>query len=301
MEVIREAKSWQKIRFHSEHQEASVGYVPTMGALHRGHVSLIERARRENDIVVSSIFVNPTQFNDAQDLENYPRTLDDDAKLAEAAGCDYLFVPEVHEIYGENLEVDHVDLGLLTNSLEGHFRPGHFNGVVAVVKKLLQAIQPNRAYFGKKDFQQLAIIREMARLEAMDVDIIGCDLVRDPEGLALSSRNMRLSDSQKKQALALNRVLFWMAEKALHWKPVEVENWGREALMVAEGIDLEYLEVVNGSDFRKYAEWKDYDAAIALCAAFVGEVRLIDNLQVFPVEEIISLESSGQKAVSSSD
>lgn len=301
MEVIREAKIWQKIRSLSEHQSSSIGYVPTMGALHRGHASLIERARRENDIVVSSIFVNPTQFNDAQDLERYPRTLDEDAHLAETAGCDYLFVPDVKEIYGEDLNVEHVDLGLLTNSLEGHFRPGHFNGVVAVVKKLLQAIQPNRAYFGKKDFQQLAIIREMTRLEALNVEIIGCDLVRDAEGLALSSRNMRLTDEQKDQALALSRVLFGMMERASQWSPVELENWGRESLMASPGVQLEYLQLVNGPDFRKYAEWQHYDEAVALCAAFVGGVRLIDNLQVFPLEQTNTLESSGEKAVTSSD
>lgn len=301
MEVIREAKIWQKIRSLSKYNKSSIGYVPTMGALHRGHASLMERARHENDIVVSSIFVNPTQFNDAQDLERYPRTLGEDALLAEKAGCDYLFVPDVKEVYGEHLVVDHVDLGLLTNTLEGHFRRGHFNGVVAVVKKLLQAIQPNRAYFGKKDFQQLAIIREMARLEALDVEIIGCELVRDAEGLALSSRNIRLSDKQKDQALALNRVLFGMMERASQWSPVEVENWGRESLMASPGVQLEYLELVNGVDFRKYAEWEHYDEAVALCAAFVGGVRLIDNLQVFPQEQTNTRESSKEKVFTSSD
>ena len=152
MEIIREAKVWQKIRFNSDHTSKSVGFVPTMGALHSGHASLISQASSQNDLVVCSVFVNPTQFNDPQDLAKYPRTLELDAKLAEEAGCDYMYAPDVNEIYGQDLRVEPINFGLLTHTIEGHFRPGHFDGVAAVVKKLLQAVQPNRAYLVKRTF-----------------------------------------------------------------------------------------------------------------------------------------------------
>lgn len=262
-----------------------IGFVPTMGALHDGHLSLLHRAKAENDLVVVSIFVNPTQFNDPKDLEKYPRTLEADARILEAAGCDLLYAPNVEEVYGGAMEKQRVDYGALTAILEGAKRPGHYDGVVQVVRRLFEIVRPHRGYFGKKDFQQVAIIREMVRREQIPVEVVPCDLIRDESGLAMSSRNVLLSAESKKDALALVDTLRAMKARYPEESPKEIQEWGRSQLRNDPAVDLEYLEVLDGLNFEHPEAWKDYQSPMALVAAFVGGVRLIDNLEFIVSEE----------------
>lgn len=257
-----------------------VGFVPTMGALHAGHTSLIERARQECDLVVASIFVNPTQFNQTSDLTHYPRTLKEDLTLLEACGCDVAFVPAVPEIYPDGPIKAHWDFGLLSSALEGHFRPGHFDGVLTVVKRLFEIVTPHKAFFGEKDFQQLAHIRKMVEVESMDIHIVSCETVRDPDGLAMSSRNLRLSPDERKTALHISRILREMKDRAEEFDPPALEQWGRAEFHFTPGIRLEYLEITDGRTFAPVPDWADSDYPVILCAAYVGEVRLIDNLVI---------------------
>jgi len=257
-----------------------VGFAPTMGALHPGHTSLIERASKECDLVVSSIFVNPTQFNQTSDLTHYPRTLKEDLALLEACGCDIAFVPSVPEIYPAGPVKAHWDFGLLSSTLEGHFRPGHFDGVLTVVKRLFQIVAPHKAFFGEKDFQQLAHIRKMVEAEHMDIRIISCETIREPDGLAMSSRNLRLSHAERKTALCISRVLREMKDRTQEFDPPALEQWGRAEFQSTPGIRLEYLEVTDGRTFAPVPDWHDSEYPVILCAAYVGEVRLIDNLVI---------------------
>ncbi|MGC6531446.1 MAG: pantoate--beta-alanine ligase [Flavobacteriales bacterium] len=263
-----------------------VGFVPTMGALHDGHLSLVARARAACDVVVVSIFVNPTQFNNPQDLETYPRQVETDVALLAPTGVDFVFTPTIAEMYTPDEVVEDTDYGVLTHSLEGAFRPGHFNGVVAIVRKLFQAVQPNRAFFGEKDFQQLAILQELGRREFPALEVIGCPIIREPEGLAMSSRNALLSDQERQVALAISRTLFAAAARAAHDPPGAVRDWAWAQLTSAQGVDPEYVELVSRSTLEPTKQWKDADPAILLTAAQVGPVRLIDNCQVPSAAEL---------------
>lgn len=247
----------------------SVGLVPTMGALHDGHGSLIARAREENDTVVVSVFVNPLQFDDPEDYRNYPRCLEADVELAQRFGADVVFAPELDAMYpGGNPEIS-VSTGRMGTVLEGASRPGHFDGVATVVAKLFNIVRPDRAYFGQKDAQQLAIVRRMVADLNVEVDIVAADLVRAADGLAESSRNTRLSETERRQALALPRALASLAEGA----PVDE---ARATLASAPGVGLDYLVVVDPETF----EPTEARPALALGAVRVGPVRLIDNLAV---------------------
>ena len=257
----------------------SVGYVPTMGALHEGHASLVKMARQECDIVVVSIFVNPTQFENKNDLEKYPDTLQQDQEILEACACDFVFAPQAEEVYYDDLTKKNVDYGHLTALLEGKKRPGHYDGVVMVVRRLFEIIQPNRAYFGKKDYQQLAIIRELVKREMDHISIIGCELVRDHDGIALSSRNIRLSAEGRSHALSLSKVILAMKYQANHLSPKHLQHWGRYALNANPHVELEYLEVLDGLDFEHKEDWNHYAVPMVLVAAVVDGVRLIDNVE----------------------
>lgn len=256
-----------------------VGFVPTMGALHDGHISLINSGKEVCDVLVVSIFVNPTQFNNPDDLAKYPRTFDADLALLEKSGASALFFPSVDEMYPKP-EKNHWDFGLLSTSLEGHFRPGHFDGMLTVVKKLLQIVSPKSAFFGEKDFQQLALIRRMVLEEGLDVKIIGCPIIREKDGLAMSSRNTRLSAEGRIHALAISRVLFSMRERAVIVSPSELLSWGNDALRSSEGIEPEYLSIVNARTFERLDSWSKEDDAVVLVAAYVDGVRLIDNVVI---------------------
>jgi pantoate--beta-alanine ligase len=284
-QIVNTVQALQKQLNEARSNGRTIGFVPTMGALHEGHLSLVHQAGSTCDVVVCSIFVNPTQFNDPSDLEKYPRQLEQDVALLSSNGCTLAFAPDASEMYSSEEKVASVDYGVLTHSLEGAFRPGHFDGVVAIVRKLFQAVQPDCAFFGKKDFQQLAIIRELGRREFPDLNIVGCPIVREESGLALSSRNVLLSDEAKEQALALSRTLFAAAERARHEPPQAVRNWAWEQLVSAQGVDPEYLELVSRATLAPVQQWLEEDPAILLTAATVGGVRLIDNCAVLTSTE----------------
>ena len=255
-----------------------IGFVPTMGALHEGHASLVRRAVAENDVVVVSDFVNPTQFNDKNDLLKYPRTLEADCELLEKEGASYVFAPSVEEIYPEP-DTRQFDYAPLDTVMEGKYRPGHFNGVCQVVSKLFMIVEPHTAYFGEKDFQQLAIIREMVKRLDMPVQIVGCPIVREADGLALSSRNARLSEAERKQALAISQTLFKSKEYAGTHTVEETQLFVEASIAAAEGLELEYFELVDGNTLQKIATWDETNYPVGCITVYCGEVRLIDNIK----------------------
>ena len=255
-----------------------IGLVPTMGALHEGHASLVRRAVAENVIVVVSDFVNPTQFNDKNDLLKYPRTLEADCELLEKEGAAYVFAPSVEEIYPEP-DTRQFSYAPLDTVMEGKYRPGHFNGVCQIVSKLFMIVEPDKAYFGEKDFQQLAIIREMVKQMQFPLEIIGCPIVREADGLALSSRNARLTDEQRQQALNISRTLFQSKEYAVSHTVAETQQFVEDAIAASEGLELEYFELVDGTTLQKISRWEETDYAVGCITVFCGEVRLIDNIK----------------------
>jgi pantoate--beta-alanine ligase len=255
-----------------------IGFVPTMGALHEGHASLVRRAVAENEIVVVSVFVNPTQFNDKNDLLKYPRTLEADCELLEKEGAAYVFAPSVEEIYPEP-DTRQFSYAPLDTVMEGKYRPGHFNGVCQIVSKLFMIVEPDKAYFGEKDFQQLAIIREMVKQMQFPLEIIGCPIVREADGLALSSRNARLTDEQRQQALNISRTLFQSKEYAVSHTVAETQQFVEDAIAASEGLELEYFELVDGTTLQKISRWEETDYAVGCITVFCGEVRLIDNIK----------------------
>lgn len=253
-----------------------IGFVPTMGALHSGHIALVERARAECDIVVVSIFVNPTQFNDPSDLQKYPRTEEADLLLLEAAGADYVFAPSVEEVYPE-VDTRRFDFGALESVMEGAHRPGHFNGVAQVVSRLFDMVRPARAYFGEKDFQQLAIIRRMTAEMELPIEIVGCPIVRDVDGLALSSRNTLLVGEKRVAAPEIYRAISHAADKR---GMLPVEDFKRliiSSIDSNEHLKVEYFEVVDAATLQPVSEWGKGDLR-ACVAVFAGDVRLIDNI-----------------------
>ena len=256
----------------------SVGLVPTMGALHEGHASLVERSVRENEVTVVSVFVNPTQFNDKGDLERYPRTLEADCRLLEGLGTDCVFAPTVEEVYPEP-DTRQFDFTPLDKVMEGIYRPGHFNGVAQIVSKLFMYVEPDRAYFGEKDFQQLAIIREMVRQMNFKLEIVGCPIVREQDGLALSSRNALLTDEQRHTALAISQSLFASVEYAKSHTLTETKQMVEEAIAATEGLELEYYEVVDGNTLQPVSSWDDTDYVVGCITVYCGKVRLIDNIR----------------------
>jgi pantoate--beta-alanine ligase len=260
-------------------QGKSVGFVPTMGALHDGHIALVEKAKADNDIVVTSIFVNPTQFNNKSDLVHYPRTIEKDRRMLEEAGCDFLFLPEVIEMYpdGENEAVPPIALDGLDTVMEGAHRPGHFAGVIQVVKKLFDAVGPCKAYFGEKDFQQLAVIRKMVKEWKMPVEVIGCPIVREADGLAMSSRNMRLTEEERKIAPLISQALFKAKE---FWNDHSIDETKElvTAIITSEPEPkLEYFEIADATTLKPAAADQKKNV-VACIAVHLGAVRLIDNI-----------------------
>ena len=278
MKVIHTIKDLQAELSVLKAQGKKVGLVPTMGALHAGHASLVKRSVNENEVTVVSVFVNPTQFNDKNDLVKYPRTLDADCKLLEACGATYTFAPSVEEMYPEP-DTRQFSYAPLDTVMEGAFRPGHFNGVCQIVSKLFDAVKPDRAYFGEKDFQQLAIIREMVRRMNYPLEIVGCPIVREEDGLALSSRNARLSDEERKNALKISQTLFESRTFAASHTVAETQRFVEDAIAAAPGLRLEYFELVDGNTLQKIANWEDTSYAVGCITVFCGEVRLIDNIK----------------------
>ena len=258
--------------------EKTIGFVPTMGALHEGHIALIETARQENDIVISSIFVNPTQFNNPDDLARYPRTLEEDSLQLEAAGCDGVFAPSVAEMYPESPTL-RLNFGELETVMEGAFRPGHFNGVGIVVSKLFNIVQPNRAYFGQKDLQQVAVIRQLIRDLSFPVELIRCPTIREADGLAMSSRNRNLTPTERAQAPILFKALTLAQELLTEGhSPVQAKAAVTDVFNSNPDFRLEYVEIVN-ADTLQLADEVLAPGQTAIClASHLGKVRLIDNL-----------------------
>lgn len=261
--------------------KTQIGFVPTMGALHQGHLALIERAKRENEFVVSSIFVNPLQFNNSSDLVNYPRNYKRDVELLKSHQCDLLFCPSVEEIYPEPQHKVY-DFGLLDKVMEGVYRPGHFNGVAIVVKRLFDIINPHRSYFGEKDYQQLAVIRKLVEMEQSNVEIVSCPTIREADGLAMSSRNTRLSPEQRAKAPMIYQILQQVRILAESHSVEEIKKWVVEKFDSAPIAKLEYFELSDADTLLPITQLHPRRKIVAAIAAYFGEVRLIDNIIIFP-------------------
>lgn len=278
MKVIHTIKDLQAELSVLKAQGKKVGLVPTMGALHAGHASLVKHSVNENEVTVVSVFVNPTQFNDKNDLVKYPRTLDADCKLLKACGATYAFAPSVEEMYPEP-DTRQFSYAPLDTVMEGAFRPGHFNGVCQIVSKLFEAVKSHRAYFGEKDFQQLAIIREMVRQMQFDLEIVGCPIVREEDGLALSSRNARLSAEERENALKISQTLFKSRTFAATHTVSETLKFVEDAITAVPGLRLEYFEIVDGNTLQKVDNWNQTSYVVGCITVFCGDVRLIDNIK----------------------
>lgn len=278
MNVFTTRKSLNEALASLKEAKKSVGFVPTMGALHEGHLALVKRALSESDTVVVSIFVNPTQFNNMQDLDKYPRMLQADVDLLHTIGEVIVFAPTVDEVYPENDTYTPLDLEGIDNVMEGEFRPGHFQGVVHVVRNLFQIVQPDQAYFGLKDFQQVAVIRLLTKKYNFPIQIIACPTLRETNGLAMSSRNLRLTEKEREDALIIIQTLKYIQSLKATKTPKEAKELAMEYFSNGK-LRLEYLEIVNGANLKSLDnEWDEY--SVVCLAAFCGAVRLIDNLEL---------------------
>lgn len=255
----------------------TIGFVPTMGALHNGHLSLVKQAVAENPAVVVSIFVNPTQFNDPGDLEKYPRTLENDLKLLEPTGCKVVFAPNIKEIYPEP-DTRKFNFGKLETVMEGKHRPGHFNGVAQVVSKLFGLVKPDKAYFGLKDFQQLTIIKAMVKQLQLDVEIVPCAIIREKSGLAMSSRNELLTAEERKNAAHIFDTLKKAKEQKDKISVNELIKWVIDTINKNQFLEVEYFEIVDDIQLQPVNNWSENKNRIGCVAAYCGNVRLIDNI-----------------------
>ena len=258
----------------------TIGFIPTMGALHKGHLSLLGEAQKNNDHTVVSIFVNPTQFNNKEDLKKYPRTLETDLKLLEEKGCDLVFTPTVEEIYAENVSSQQFDFDGLEFEMEGKFRSGHFDGVGTIVKTLFEIIEPTAAYFGEKDFQQLQIIRKMTTKHQLPVKVVGCPIFRESNGLAMSSRNERLSKEQREEAAVIYKTLQTVKEKFTKESIESIDQWARSQFENHPVFELEYFTIADESTLRVPSEISSEKSYRAFIAVYADSVRLIDNLSL---------------------
>ena len=280
MKVINKTSDLQAIIEQFKNDGKSIGLVPTMGALHKGHLSLVKNSISNNDITVVSIFVNPTQFNNPNDLASYPRTVEKDLELLQTVGCDIVFAPEADDIYSKS-ETDsrfEFDFEGLDKVMEGKFRPGHFNGVVQIVSKLFDLVRPDRAYFGEKDFQQLAIIRLMTRRYNLPIEIVPCPIVREDSGLALSSRNSLLKDNEKQVASHIYAVLNESRQFVPQTEVEELKQCVIAAIEQKPELKVEYFDIVDGHTLKSIVKWDECDYVVGCITVFCGNVRLIDNI-----------------------
>ncbi|MBC7743871.1 MAG: pantoate--beta-alanine ligase [Flavobacterium sp.] len=276
MKIYTSRAVLSKFLLTQQSSKKSVGLVPTMGALHKGHLSLIKAAKLKNELVVCSIFVNPTQFSDPVDLAKYPRQVESDIEKLKVAGCDILFLPEVSEMYSKD-EKWHIDLNGLDQILEGLVRPGHYQGVTQIVKKLFDTVKPDTAFFGQKDYQQYMVISEMVRQYSLPLQLIMCPIIREEDGLAMSSRNIYLSEDQHREALALNKGLQLAASLFSSSSILEIKKKVLQFLKNEPGITLEYFEICDSKTLKTVEEKKPGNL-VALIAARIGSIRLIDNI-----------------------
>lgn len=279
MKIIRTVEELKSVVGALKAEGKSVGLVPTMGALHDGHVSLMEKARGDNDVVVVSVFVNPTQFNNPDDLRTYPRTEEADCARMRDAGVDIAFIPSVEEIYPEP-DNRVFDLGKVAEVMEGAMRPGHFNGVAQIVSKLFRMVEPTRAYFGEKDFQQIAVIRRMVEIEGFkNLEIVDCPIKREADGLALSSRNVRLTPHQREIAPNIHRIMVESLDMARDCSVEEVKRSVIDAVNAYPEMNVEYYEIVNAADMQPITDWSQASQAVGCITVYLGDVRLIDNIK----------------------
>ena len=280
MKIINTVNELKFVLNNYRAENKTIGLVPTMGALHEGHISLVQRSVEENDVTVVSIFVNPTQFNDKKDLEKYPRTLDADCALLEANNTTIVFAPTVQEVYPEP-DTRTFSYPPTDTVMEGAFRPGHFNGVCQIVSKLFMYVEPHKAYFGEKDFQQIAVIKAMVNDLKFPLQICPCPIVREKDGLALSSRNTLLSDEERHIALNISRTLFASLDYAKSHTLEETKTWVINSIDAIEGPRVEYYEIVDGNTLGSLNEWTDSDYIVGCITVFCGSipVRLIDNIK----------------------
>lgn len=278
MEIIKLKKELESRLNAFKALKKSIGFVPTMGALHDGHISLVNICRNENDIVVASVFVNPTQFNDKKDLERYPRMPGKDFKMLEEAGCDIVFYPEVEEMYPEK-DSRIFKFGALEEVMEGAHRPGHFNGVAQIVSKLFDAVKPHKAYFGEKDFQQVAIIRSLVKSLSYDIEIIACPIIREPDGLAMSSRNLLLGKNERQAASLISASLKKATELQNNMNVSELKAWVAEQINSNPFLAVEYFEIVDEFSLKPVNNWSEKSNKVGCIAVKAGEIRLIDNIR----------------------
>lgn len=281
MEILKNKKTLQNFIERQKEMGKRIGFAPTMGALHNGHLSLYEAARKENDLVISSIFVNPTQFNNAEDLEKYPRDTDRDISILEKSGLvDAVYIPQVEDIYPEKTESKHYDYDGLENEMEGKSRPGHFDGVGTVVEELFRQVKPDNAYFGEKDFQQLAIIRKMTEKKQLPIKIIGVPIYRAESGLALSSRNQRLTAERRDDSKIIYEILVsvnrWFKLKSI----TEIKEKVKEILSTQSGMELEYFMIADENTLKETETVEDSKSYRAFIVVNVDGVRLIDNMHL---------------------
>ena len=277
MKVI--SSVYQLIAFLANHpNKGSLGFIPTMGALHKGHASLIKKSLSQNSLSICSIFVNPTQFNNKKDFNNYPNRLDKDLKLLKKIGCDVVFTPSKEAIYPNGVPSKEFDFGLLDKVMEGARRPGHFNGVAMVVSRLFEIIRPQRAYFGEKDFQQLAIIKSLTAQKFKSIEIIPCNTLREKDGLAMSSRNLLLDKRYRAAAPRIYQRLLAVQERAKNVSVSELQSWVENAFKNDDDLVLEYFEIADAKSLKKSDNWSDFSKHVACVAVFAGTTRLIDNI-----------------------
>lgn len=284
MKIIRSRQELNEYLQLEREAGHSVGLVPTMGALHPGHITLIDRSVSENDTTICSLFVNPTQFNNEGDLTNYPRQEEEDFGMLRAASCDAVLVPEAAEVYpkGEDPGIHAIDFGFLETIMEGKHRPGHFRGVGIIISIFFEWVQPNRSYYGEKDYQQLMVIQELNRRKNYGVDVIGCTTVRESDGLAMSSRNLRLTPEQRPHASLIYQCLKDASERSGKDSIETIYASVAEVFSSDEVMDLEYFEVADADSLKPISDWSEASRWVACTAAFAGEVRLIDNMVLNP-------------------
>jgi pantoate--beta-alanine ligase len=279
MLVLRKIKEIEELISLKKQKGQTIGFVPTMGALHQGHISLINYSKQQTDITVCSIFVNPTQFNNASDLTHYPRTPEADIKLLEEAGCDILYMPEVKDVYPEN-DTRKFDFGYLDTILEGAKRPGHFNGVGQVVSILLEGVKPHKAFFGSKDYQQVMVVKSLVKQLNLEVEIIACPILREADGLAMSSRNVRLNEQERLEAAAIPEMMKLGNQILKLYGIAEAKKYISSVVATIPNMKLEYYEVCDAETLELLTEFNPKQKAVSLIAVFVGNIRLIDNWMI---------------------
>jgi pantoate--beta-alanine ligase len=279
MDVITKKMSLTSLTERLKSEGKRVGFVPTMGALHAGHISLVKACKQANDITIASIFVNPTQFNDKDDLARYPRSPEQDIALLKESGCDYAFIPSVEEIYPEE-ETRTFHFGYIENVMEGAKRPGHFNGVAQVVSRLFDIVSPHRAYFGQKDFQQVAIVRRLVQQLHYNIEIVTCPIVREPDGLAMSSRNLLLTPEQRANASHIYQTLQKSTRMIASFDVEELKAWVIQKINENPCLETDYFDIVDNIELRPVRSWQENNVKVGCVAVYAGKIRLIDNITI---------------------